>query len=95
MMNTFMILRKTLAQHAKQLAHSPQVGRVEHKNFQKLLSKRFLSSNVMQERAFSNDFFFRQLFDDVSCTYTYLLGDVKSKEAVLIDPGSIHFPSAF
>lgn len=42
----------------------------------------------MQERAlFTNDFFFRQLFDDVSCTYTYLLGDVESKEAVLIDPG--------
>jgi sulfur dioxygenase len=26
------------------------------------------------------------LFDRVSCTYSYLLADVKSKEAVLIDP---------
>lgn len=42
----------------------------------------------MQERIqFSSDFFFRQLFDDVSCTYTYLLADVESKEAILIDPG--------
>lgn len=29
---------------------------------------------------------FRQLFDPQSSTYTYLLGDVRSREAVLIDP---------
>lgn len=29
---------------------------------------------------------FRQLFDAESCTYTYLLGDEKSSEALLIDP---------
>ena len=29
---------------------------------------------------------FRQLFDRESCTYTYLLGDAATKEAVLIDP---------
>lgn len=29
---------------------------------------------------------FRQLFDRVSCTYTYLLGDESAGEAVLIDP---------
>lgn len=29
---------------------------------------------------------FRQLFDPVSSTYTYLLGDAASREAVLIDP---------
>src|SRR5215467_4044472 len=29
---------------------------------------------------------FRQLFDPTSSTYTYLLGDSVSKEAVLIDP---------
>ncbi|XP_059480488.1 persulfide dioxygenase ETHE1, mitochondrial isoform X3 [Neocloeon triangulifer] len=34
----------------------------------------------------SEDFFFRQLFDRESCTYTYLLADLKSKQAVLIDP---------
>uniref|UniRef100_T1IXH7 Persulfide dioxygenase ETHE1, mitochondrial n=1 Tax=Strigamia maritima TaxID=126957 RepID=T1IXH7_STRMM len=34
----------------------------------------------------SNGIIFRQLFDDVSCTYTYLLGDETSKEAIIIDP---------
>jgi sulfur dioxygenase len=29
---------------------------------------------------------FRPLFDPVSCTYTYLLGDARAGEAVLIDP---------
>ncbi|XP_068099431.1 persulfide dioxygenase ETHE1, mitochondrial [Hyperolius riggenbachi] len=29
---------------------------------------------------------FRQLFEPVSCTYTYLLADTASKEAVIIDP---------
>jgi len=29
---------------------------------------------------------FRQLFDRESCTYTYLLGDEKTREAALIDP---------
>ena len=35
---------------------------------------------------FSPDFFFRQLFDRTSCTYTYLLADTDTGEAVLIDP---------
>ncbi|GFW56708.1 persulfide dioxygenase ETHE1, mitochondrial [Trichonephila clavipes] len=29
---------------------------------------------------------FRQLFDSVSCTYTYLLADAQSRNAILIDP---------
>ena len=29
---------------------------------------------------------FRQLFDAESSTYTYLVGDAKTREAVLIDP---------
>jgi len=29
---------------------------------------------------------FRQLFDPQSSTYTYLLGDDKTNEAILIDP---------
>jgi len=31
-------------------------------------------------------FLFRQLFDRESCTYTYILGDPESREAILIDP---------
>jgi sulfur dioxygenase len=29
---------------------------------------------------------FRQLFDAESCTYTYILADAASREAVMIDP---------
>ncbi|CAG9262615.1 Zn-dependent hydrolases, including glyoxylases [Paraburkholderia unamae] len=35
---------------------------------------------------------FRQLFDPVSSTYTYLLGDAESGEALLIDPVYEHAP---
>jgi sulfur dioxygenase len=34
----------------------------------------------------STPLIFRQMFDKKSSTYTYLLGDVPSGEAVLIDP---------
>ncbi|CAH0727153.1 unnamed protein product, partial [Brenthis ino] len=43
---------------------------------------RFLSTGMQK----GSDLFFRQLFDTVSSTYTYLLGDMNSREAVLIDP---------
>ncbi|KAK9887560.1 hypothetical protein WA026_023366 [Henosepilachna vigintioctopunctata] len=33
-----------------------------------------------------NRILFRQLFDNASFTYTYLLGDVNSKECIIIDP---------
>ncbi|XP_055641238.1 persulfide dioxygenase ETHE1, mitochondrial isoform X2 [Toxorhynchites rutilus septentrionalis] len=39
-----------------------------------------------ERKPFSSDFFLRQLFDEQSHTYTYLLGDINSKEAILIDP---------
>ncbi|KAF3422439.1 hypothetical protein E2986_02005 [Frieseomelitta varia] len=35
---------------------------------------------------FSKDFLFRQMFDPVSSTYTYLLADINDKIAILIDP---------
>jgi sulfur dioxygenase len=34
----------------------------------------------------ANGLIFRQLFEKESSTYTYLLGDEASKDAVLIDP---------
>jgi len=34
----------------------------------------------------SEDFFMRQLFDRESCTYSYLLADAVSKDAIVIDP---------
>ncbi|XP_054168785.1 uncharacterized protein LOC128966011 [Oppia nitens] len=40
-----------------------------------------MSLNLLNKRIL-----FRQLFDRISCTYTYLLADNVSKEALLIDP---------
>lgn len=85
-MNALMMVRTTLAKQAKRLIR-PSVLSCDRLEFHQKFT-RFHHSVVMQERAqFTSDFFFRQLFDDVSCTYTYLLGDVVSKEAILIDPG--------
>jgi len=43
-------------------------------------------ASPIEKISFSSDFFFKQLFDRESCTYSYLLADTKTKEAVLIDP---------
>lgn len=43
---------------------------------------RLLSAGAKSE----NDVLFRQLFDEKSWTYTYLLADLNTKEALLIDP---------
>ncbi|XP_063700151.1 persulfide dioxygenase ETHE1, mitochondrial-like [Culicoides brevitarsis] len=37
-------------------------------------------------KTFSPNFFMRQLFDTETSTFTYLLGDLASREAVIIDP---------
>uniref|UniRef100_A0A336MVK9 Persulfide dioxygenase ETHE1, mitochondrial n=1 Tax=Culicoides sonorensis TaxID=179676 RepID=A0A336MVK9_CULSO len=39
-----------------------------------------------EAKPFSSDFFFRQLFDTETSTYTYILADLSSKEAIIIDP---------
>lgn len=44
------------------------------------------SSIVIEPVQLSKDLLFRQLFDPVSSTYTYLLADVNKREALLIDP---------
>lgn len=41
---------------------------------------------LSERKPFTPDFFFRQLFDEKSWTYSYLLGDINSKEAIIIDP---------
>ena len=56
--------------------------------FRNLNQKRFCAFLPMLNRVqYSNDFFFRQLFDEKSWTYSYLLADTSTKEAVIIDPG--------
>jgi len=53
----------------------------------KLQSVKFLSSKrFMSALAFEKDYLFRQLFDNRTYTYTYILADTKTKEAVIIDP---------
>jgi len=42
-----------------------------------------------------NNFIFRQLFDSVSCTYSYLLGCAGSRECILIDPVFEHVKRDF
>jgi len=43
-------------------------------------------SKMMKRIPFSNDFFFRQLFDTESSTYSYILADIITYEAIIIDP---------
>ncbi|TRY53693.1 hypothetical protein DNTS_024432 [Danionella cerebrum] len=49
---------------------------------QTLAASKRLYSGLMEPRAP----LFRQLFEAESCTYTYLLADAETREAVLIDP---------
>jgi hypothetical protein len=44
------------------------------------------SLNLLLHAAVTQQYIFRQLVDEASNTYTYLLADAKTKEAVLIDP---------
>ncbi|XP_017106349.2 persulfide dioxygenase ETHE1, mitochondrial [Drosophila bipectinata] len=46
----------------------------------------FGTMSLPDRKPFSPDFFFRQLFDTESSTYSYLLADLKNGEAVIIDP---------
>lgn len=58
--------------------------------FNNLNQKRLCAFLPMLNRIqFSNDFFFRQLFDEKSWTYSYLMADTNTKEAVIIDPGEL------
>lgn len=43
-------------------------------------------SKMVSPAPFTKDFFFRQLFDEATWTYTYLLADLNTREAVIIDP---------
>merc|ERR1711936_1044697 len=49
-------------------------------------SSLYLTSIKPMSTMCTSNYMFRQLFDRESCTYTYLLADSLSKEAVLIDP---------
>ena len=50
------------------------------------LVTRDLLQGAPSHRAWPQPMIFRQLFDPQSSTFTYLLGDESTREAVLIDP---------
>lgn len=51
------------------------------------MARSYKTNSVLTEPIpFSKDFLFRQFFDPISSTYTYLLADIVDKTAVLIDP---------
>ena len=54
--------------------------------FSEMPSSAATKFSTLKQPQFSSNFFFRQLFDRTSCTYTYLLADTDTHEAVLIDP---------
>lgn len=49
------------------------------------LTSAFHSSTLTRQLK-NRKMIFRQLFDRESCTYTYILGDAETKEAIIIDP---------
>ncbi|XP_076662760.1 persulfide dioxygenase ETHE1, mitochondrial [Andrena cerasifolii] len=52
-----------------------------------ITSKSYTTMTALTEPIpFSKDFLFRQMFDPVSSTYTYLLADIGDKTSILIDP---------
>lgn len=54
--------------------------------FRSIIKVRFYSSTMTTKVQSDPDFFFRQLFDEKSWTYSYVLADLESREAVIIDP---------
>ncbi|KAL4228753.1 Ethylmalonic encephalopathy 1 [Mactra antiquata] len=66
----------------KRLKHSENTTRIY--KFSEFVGTRKMSS--LQTFAGKQDFIFRQLLEYKSFTYTYLLADIDSGEAVLIDP---------
>ncbi|XP_056642129.1 persulfide dioxygenase ETHE1, mitochondrial [Diorhabda sublineata] len=56
------------------------------KNVFLMLRQSSLFSSHVRYISASSNFIFRQLFDNISSTYTYLLGDADSKECIIIDP---------
>lgn len=79
-LSTLAAVRQTLLQQVEKSKVTPlllQAYRLKHSN---------TNSKMVSPAPFTSDFFFRQLFDESTWTYTYLLADLNTKEAVIIDP---------
>lgn len=89
-MNGLMLAKRSLA---TLLSRSQLLATERQQIFTSLSQARFCAYLAMQERVpFSKDFLFRQLFDEKSWTYSYLLADTNTKEAIIIDPVLDHAP---
>jgi len=62
---------------------NPASGLGQQVNNDRKMSSQF---GAMDQPQFSKNFLFRQLFDRTSCTYTYVLADTDTRQAVIIDP---------
>ncbi|XP_053963476.1 persulfide dioxygenase ETHE1, mitochondrial [Anastrepha ludens] len=79
-LSTLAAVRQTLLQQVEKSKVTPlllQAYRLKYSN---------TNSKMVSPAPFTSDFFFRQLFDESTWTYTYLLADLNTKEAVIIDP---------
>lgn len=82
-MSTFMHASRKLAG----LVSRPLLTNTDRASlFRSIINGRFYCAMTARVQT-DPDFFFRQYFDDKSWTYSYLLADLESKEAVIIDPG--------
>ncbi|XP_030371678.1 persulfide dioxygenase ETHE1, mitochondrial [Scaptodrosophila lebanonensis] len=83
LLSTFRQLR---AQTAKLAKPGPSIVSPTWLQQQQRLHHCRSNMTVPTRISFTQDFFFRQLFDTESSTYSYLLADANSGEAVIIDP---------
>lgn len=87
----YSMLRTFITYHSSGLRNLQTLSNVNSVLFYHF-SKKFYSSckpkkmSAGEQVSSTPDFFFRQLFDPESSTYTYLLADITSKIAILIDP---------
>lgn len=96
-MTSLMIARKNIISLVSQSCSRSLVLVKRRQDFFPISNQtRFCAFSPMQQRIqFSNDFFFRQLFDEKSWTYSYLLADATTKEAIIIDPGKFELKYSF
>ncbi|XP_037806598.1 persulfide dioxygenase ETHE1, mitochondrial [Lucilia sericata] len=85
-LSVFSTLRQSLLQQTTKTLVAKQTPLLVKQQQQQQQHRLHHCSNMLPRISFSNDFFFRQLFDSESWTYTYLLADVNAKEAIIIDP---------
>lgn len=82
--STKQLFNKTLGAATQNYSHNKQHDLQKHTSLP-ITSSRSLATYIKRQ-PHSGNFFLRQFFDRESCTYSYLLADAQSKEAVIIDP---------